>query len=196
MQIPLQPEQCRTPEHDDLGSIALDCCDGFPLSGVRRLRGLATQRLATRWEARKLIAGCFVEFNGKPVSPVKTGFRSAVRPAGLSGKVTPHSLRHTAATWLMQRGRLTVKALSHRGSKKTVQRPRKSLSQAFSDESQPAQLVQMIARDRATRGTGWRRTPLCLYVPSTEASDLGTRDCSSARIDLSNRSTFGPFEFD
>src|SRR5882672_327674 len=41
------------------------------------------------------------------VKSVKTGFRSAVRIAGLStqsGKVTPHTLRHTAATWLMQRG--------------------------------------------------------------------------------------------
>jgi len=46
----------------------------------------------------------FVELNGKPVSSVKRGFRSAVRLAGLPGKVTPHTLRHTAATWLMQRG--------------------------------------------------------------------------------------------
>jgi hypothetical protein len=35
---------------------------------------------------------------------VKKGFKSAVGLAGLSGKVTPHTLRHTAATWLMQRG--------------------------------------------------------------------------------------------
>jgi hypothetical protein len=35
-----------------------------------------------------------VEFNGKPVSSVKKGFRSAVRLAGLPGKVTPHTLRH------------------------------------------------------------------------------------------------------
>src|SRR5262249_32261677 len=35
------------------------------------------------------------------------GFASAVRIAGLDltvGNVTPHTLRHTAATWLMQRG--------------------------------------------------------------------------------------------
>ena len=57
-----------------------------------------------RWKSQKLIATCFVEFNGKPVSPVKKGFRSAVRLARLPGKVTPHTLRHTAATWLMQRG--------------------------------------------------------------------------------------------
>jgi integrase len=57
-----------------------------------------------RWAERKLIADTFVEFNGKPVASVKKGFRSGVRLAGLAGRVTPHTLRHTAATWLMQRG--------------------------------------------------------------------------------------------
>jgi integrase len=57
-----------------------------------------------RWKQRKLIATCFVEFNGKPVASVKKGFKSAVELAGLIGKVTPHTLRHTAAIWLMQRG--------------------------------------------------------------------------------------------
>jgi len=57
-----------------------------------------------RWKRRKLIASSFVEFNGKPVAPVKKGFQSAVKLAGLAGRVTPHTLRHTAATWLMQRG--------------------------------------------------------------------------------------------
>jgi integrase len=56
-----------------------------------------------RWTERKLVATCFVEFNGKPVASVKKGFRTAVRLAGLSGEVTAHTLRHTAATWLMQR---------------------------------------------------------------------------------------------
>jgi integrase len=46
----------------------------------------------------------FVEWQGKPVASVKTGFRRAASLAGLSGKVTPHTLRHTAATWLMQSG--------------------------------------------------------------------------------------------
>jgi integrase len=57
-----------------------------------------------RWKARKLMTTCFVEFNGKPVASVKRGFQSAVRLAGLPGRITPHTLRHTAATWLMQRG--------------------------------------------------------------------------------------------
>ena len=57
-----------------------------------------------RWARLKLIAECFVEFNGKPIASVKKGFKSAVGLARLTGKVTPHTLRHTAATWLMQRG--------------------------------------------------------------------------------------------
>jgi hypothetical protein len=39
-----------------------------------------------------------------PVTSVKKGFKSAVGLAVLPGKVTPHTLRYTAATWLMQRG--------------------------------------------------------------------------------------------
>jgi integrase len=40
----------------------------------------------------------FVEWHGKPVASVKTGFASAVRIAKLDvtvGNVTPHTLRHT-----------------------------------------------------------------------------------------------------
>ncbi len=57
-----------------------------------------------RWKRLKLIARHFVEFDGEGVRSVKTGFKHAVKLAGLSGKVTPHTLRHTAATWLMQAG--------------------------------------------------------------------------------------------
>jgi integrase len=57
-----------------------------------------------RWRDRKLIATCFVEFNGKPVASVKKGFKTSVGLARLPGNVTPHTLRHAAATWLMQRG--------------------------------------------------------------------------------------------
>jgi hypothetical protein len=57
-----------------------------------------------RWKDRKLIATCFVEFNGKPVASVKKEFKTAVGLPRLPGKVIPHTLRHTAATWPMQRG--------------------------------------------------------------------------------------------
>lgn len=45
-----------------------------------------------------------IEHNGTPVASVKTAFARAVRLAKLSGNVSPHTLRHTAATWLMQAG--------------------------------------------------------------------------------------------
>jgi integrase len=60
-----------------------------------------------RWVKHGLVKSHFVEWNGSAVISVKTGFKTAVRLAGLSldgGNVTPHTLRHTAATWLMQRG--------------------------------------------------------------------------------------------
>lgn len=57
-----------------------------------------------RWVDKKIAKLHFVEWNDKPIHSVTKGFQSAVRRAGLAGKVTPHTLRHTAATWLMQAG--------------------------------------------------------------------------------------------
>ena len=71
-----------------------------PLS-VSVVRVLAHLR---RWHRIDPEAKHFVEFNGKPVRSVKTAFKSAVRLAKLGPGISPHTLRHTAATWLMQRG--------------------------------------------------------------------------------------------
>ena len=57
-----------------------------------------------RWQAKGVVRRFVVEWQGEPVKSVKTAFKSAVRLAGLDGQVTPHTLRHTAATWLMQAG--------------------------------------------------------------------------------------------
>jgi integrase len=45
-----------------------------------------------------------VEWNGNPVQSVDKAFANVVADAGLGDDVTPHVLRHTAATWLMQAG--------------------------------------------------------------------------------------------
>jgi len=55
-----------------------------------------------RWA--RLGARYAVEVNGKPVKRVQIGFAGTVADAGLGDDVTPHILRHTAATWLMQKG--------------------------------------------------------------------------------------------
>ncbi|SFI10219.1 site-specific integrase [Bradyrhizobium sp. Gha] len=57
-----------------------------------------------RWHRANPEAKHFVEYNGNAVTSVKTAFKSAVRLAGLGPGISPHTLRHTAATWLMQRG--------------------------------------------------------------------------------------------
>jgi len=57
-----------------------------------------------RWKERGIITQHFVEFNGKPVKSVKTAFKRAVALANLHAPASPHTLRHTAATWMMQSG--------------------------------------------------------------------------------------------
>jgi len=60
-----------------------------------------------RWHRLGVIKEHFVEWHGKSVASVKNGFASAVELAELdltNGNITPHTLRHTAATWVMQRG--------------------------------------------------------------------------------------------
>jgi len=44
-----------------------------------------------------------IEYNGEPVTRMGVAFRCAARDVGMPD-VTPHTLRHTAATWGMQRG--------------------------------------------------------------------------------------------
>jgi len=65
-----------------------------------------------------------VEWNGNPVRGVDKAFARTVADAQLGDDVTPHVLRHTAATWLMQAGTgiweaagylgMTVETLSQR----------------------------------------------------------------------------------
>ena len=47
--------------------------------------------------------GYVLHINGKRIGNIKKGFASSCRRAGLEG-VSAHTLRHTAATWLMQVG--------------------------------------------------------------------------------------------
>ena len=54
-----------------------------------------------RW--RRLGQSFAVEWNGDPVKDCDKAFRNVASAAGLPD-VTPHVLRHTAATWLMQLG--------------------------------------------------------------------------------------------
>ncbi|MBI5119817.1 MAG: site-specific integrase [Rhodospirillales bacterium] len=53
--------------------------------------------------ARKTTRQYVLEFQGQPIGDMKKAFAAAARAAGLRD-VTPHTLRHTAVTWLVQGG--------------------------------------------------------------------------------------------
>ena len=44
-----------------------------------------------------------IEWNGEPIGLIRKSWSSACRAAGLGADVTPHTIRHTAVTWLLQR---------------------------------------------------------------------------------------------
>lgn len=55
------------------------------------------------WQRLDEGAGHVVHYDGARVLRIKRSWSGAVKRAGLTG-VTPHTLRHTRATWLMQAG--------------------------------------------------------------------------------------------
>jgi integrase len=57
-----------------------------------------------RWERKQIAHNFVVEHHGKPVQSIRTAWNSARVEAGLDEDVTPHTLRHTAATWLVLNG--------------------------------------------------------------------------------------------
>lgn len=60
-----------------------------------------------RWARLDLAQGpqaAVVRFRGKPVDRMQRSWRRVVKAAGLGNEVTPHVLKHTAATWLLSSG--------------------------------------------------------------------------------------------
>jgi integrase len=68
-----------------------------------------------RWRRLRFSSRFAVEYHGRPVLRVNKAFRSARALAGLGTDVTPHTLRHTCATWLAQAGVPTWEAAGFLG---------------------------------------------------------------------------------
>jgi integrase len=103
-----------------------------------------------RARARGTELGFVVNDNGTRLKDVKRGFASACRRAQLDD-VTPHTLRHTAATWLMQAGKERSKAADFLAmTEETLQRIYEHHHPAFLRDEAAA----LNVRPRNVRGIG------------------------------------------
>jgi integrase len=86
--------------------------------------GRAMIRLLQRWKRQdRGMTKTVCHFNGKPVLKVRRSWAAAIKKAGLGKDVTPHTLRHTRATWLLQSGVDPWEAAGHLGmSVETLQK--------------------------------------------------------------------------
>lgn len=82
----------------------------------QRLDDVARERMAQRDpdKARALFR-YIVAWRGKHVASIRTAWDAAIELSGLDGKVVRHTLRHTRATWLMQKGVDRWEASGHLG---------------------------------------------------------------------------------
>lgn len=85
--------------------------------------GRSVVRLLKRWKAKDRVAGedgneiqipHVIHFNGKPVRSLKRSWALACKAAKIKG-ASPHTMRHTRATWLMQNGIDLWEAAGHLG---------------------------------------------------------------------------------
>ncbi|MFC3179360.1 tyrosine-type recombinase/integrase [Cypionkella sinensis] len=59
-----------------------------------------------------------IEYRGQSIGRVHKGFGAVVEGAGLEGRgITPHIMRHSAMTWLMQAGEDIYKVAGFAGHK-------------------------------------------------------------------------------
>lgn len=73
-----------------------------------------------RWKRTNPEQTFVVEYRGKPVREINKGFARIVSLAGLGRDVVPHTLRHTCATWLSQRGASMTDAAAFLGMSQAV----------------------------------------------------------------------------
>lgn len=92
---------------------------------VRKKRPVSPMTDAVRAELEAARIGALtdhvIEWNGEPVRSIKKAFAAAVAKAKLRN-VTPHTLRHTAATWLTEAGipmEIIARFIGHRDPKTT-----------------------------------------------------------------------------
>lgn len=75
------------------------------LAHMERWRRLDQTAMERRARADLPTTSAVIHHGGQPLAGrIRTGFEGCVRDAQLPAEITPHWMRHTAATWIMQNG--------------------------------------------------------------------------------------------
>jgi integrase len=75
------------------------------LAHMRRWKRLDDKLMARRAKAELPTTNAIIHHGGQALAGrIRTGFEGCVADAGLPPAITPHWMRHTSATWLMQAG--------------------------------------------------------------------------------------------
>lgn len=91
-------------EQVDFARRLLDYGEGYG-NKRRAIVPLNDELLKTLLAAKEMACSDYiVDYHGRKVDNIKNGFRGARVRAGLGKDVTPHILRHTGATWMVEAG--------------------------------------------------------------------------------------------
>lgn len=82
--------------------------------------GPEIDRMLRLWAKADGYHGPVIRFDRQPIQSVKTAFTKAVKLAGLGEDVCPYSLRHTTASWLIQKGAPTRKVAELLGTSEAM----------------------------------------------------------------------------
>jgi integrase len=127
-----------------------------------------------RWKRKGLAAEYVVEYAGKPVLRVSKAFRHAARDAGLIG-VTPHVLRHTAASWMMQEGCDVLVAAAYLGMTPQI------LLGVYGHHH-PGHLSQAVAAVSGDNARALRRSPHTPRTHSAHTMDATKRERTRTNV--------------
>lgn len=107
----------------------IDLDDKIEINPMHRRRRKGRARVWMSPDARKELELAYsgrlskyvIEHGGQKLKSCREGFANAVRRAGLNQRITPHTIRHTLATWLFNgiETRFTSKLLGHKNLKTT-----------------------------------------------------------------------------
>lgn len=108
-----------------------------------------------RWERKGISHTHVVEWRGKPVTRINKAFRAVREAAGFGPDVVPHTLRHTAATWLARADVPFGQAADYIGmSAETYERVYRHHASAYQDQARAGITSKPAPRQKPDRNAG------------------------------------------